>query len=345
MTDWPALLRPLTAVPGISGLEDAAARLTADLLRPYADDVQIDSLASVIARFGPADAPTLAICAHLDTIGLLSKGHITPDALRVVTVGGINLKAAPGTGVRIHTTDTVHDGLIGVRSQHQSGLLADKIPDVTDLYVHVDPAAPIPPGTPITYAPAWLTLGDCIAAPYLDDRAGVAVLLALAAHLRDHPPAHTVYLIATAQEETTCQGAKVALGRLQPRAALFIDGTVSYDTPETARFGEVRLGAGPVLNRFLYIRGLAAWHVHPPLYDHVYATAQAADLPVQIDVMHGLMADSLGAVEHGIPSAVIGIPMRGKHAPLEMLHTADLTATFDLLAAVCARPLPDLARG
>lgn len=345
MTDLRALLRDLTAAPGISGSEDAAAALTADRLRAFTDAVTIDSLANVIARFGPADGPALAVCAHLDSIGFMVKHQPAPDVLRVVTVGGINLKAAPGTAVLIHAEGGSVNGIIGVRSQHQSGIVGDKLPDVPDLYVEIPPGLSIAPGTPITYAPQFIQLGERVAAPYLDDRAGVVSLIALAERLHANPPPLTVYLIATTQEETTCQGAKAALGRLRPDAALFVDGTVTYDTPETARFGAVMLGTGPVLNKFLYIRGLAAWHAHPPLFAHVERTARAAGLPYQMDAVHGLMADSLGAVDHGIPSAVIGLPMRGKHAPLELLDLADLTATIDLLAALCAAELPDLARG
>ena len=61
--------------------------------------------------------------------------------------------------------------------------------------------------------------------------------------------------------------------------------------------------------------------------------------------MDGLIADSKTAVLLGIPSAVIGLPMRSKHAPLEVVHLGDLTQTVDLLVWVVSAPLPSLARG
>jgi endoglucanase len=342
------LLRVLTAVPGISGHEDGIARTVSDYLRPHVDAVWIDPLANVIARIGRDEGARVAICVHLDTVGFLVKRRETspPDAtLRVVTVGGINLKAASGARVEVHTADGTVPGMIGVRSQHQASLAADGTPSMEDLYIHVAAEAPIPVGSMVTYAPQIGTIGSCVVSPYLDDRAGVALLLALAEGLHGKVLPFTLYLIGTTQEETSCQGARVALRAIAPDAACFVDGTVSYDTPETSRYGEVCLGCGPVLTKYLYIRGLAAWHVHPPLWNHVDDLARQHTIRCQNDAVHGLMADSLAAADLGIPSVVIGLPMRSKHAPLEMLDLRDYDAALTLLKMLCTTPLPELSRG
>jgi putative aminopeptidase FrvX len=341
-------LKTLTAIPGISGHEDAIARATAEHLHPVVDAVWIDALANVIARIGTGDGIRVAFCAHLDTIGFLVKrqvGGLGDAALRVVSVGGVNLKAVPGALVDIHTTGGKVPGMIGVRSQHQSALVGDGTPAMEDLFIHVPGQTPIPIGSMVTYTPQFRTIGQTVVSPYLDDRAGVALLIALAERLHGRDLPFTVYLIGTTQEETTAQGARLALRAVAPDAAFFIDGTVSYDTPETNRFGEVYLGSGPVLTRFLYIRGLAAWHAHPRLWQHAYDLAAQHHIKRQIDVTHGLMSDALAAADLGIPSAVIGLPMRSKHAPLEMLDLRDFAAALELLTLLATSPLPDLARG
>ncbi|MCS7070278.1 MAG: M20/M25/M40 family metallo-hydrolase, partial [Anaerolinea sp.] len=341
-------LRALTAIPGISGHEDEVARAVADHLRPVADAVWIDSLANVIARIGTGDGLRIAFCAHLDTVGFLVKrivGGLGDAALRVVSVGGVNLKAVAGALVDVHTPGDKVPGMIGVRSQHQSTLVGDGTPAMEDLFIHVPGQAHIPLGSMVTYTPQFRIIGQTVVAPYLDDRAGVALLIALAERLHGRERPFTVYLIATAQEETTAQGARVALRAVAPDAAFFIDGTVSYDTPETNRFGEVYLGSGPVLTRFLYIRGLAAWHVHPRLWQHAHDLAAQHRIKRQVDVVHGLMSDALAAADLGIPSAVIGLPMRSKHAPLEMIDLRDFDAASELLMLLATTPLPDLARG
>lgn len=341
------LLKTLTAIPGISGHEDTVARVVADHLRPLVDDVHIDSMANVIARIGTGEGARVAVCAHLDSIGFLVKRRVggADGALGVVSIGGINLKAAAGALVDVHTAGGTQTGMIGVRSQHQASLVTDGIPALEDLYIHVADPSAIPIGSMVTYAPQWTTIGSCVVAPYLDNRAGVALLIALAERLQGAALPFTVYLIGTTQEETTCQGARVAMRAVTPDCACFVDGTVSYDTPETSRFGEVALGAGPVLTKFLYIRGLAAWHVHPGLWTHMSDLAAQNGIRTQIDAVHGLMADALAASDLGIPSVVIGLAMRGKHAPLEMLDLRDYDAARDLLALLCTTALPSLSRG
>jgi putative aminopeptidase FrvX len=338
------LLLPLTALPGIAGHEDAVARAMAAHLAPLAAAVQVDALGNVTARFGPqTGAPRLAILAHMDTVGFLVK-QVRPDGtLGLVAVGGVNARALPGAEVRVGNLP----GVISVRSQH----LAESVEPAGDpegLTIQVAPAlaAQIEVTTPVTYAPRAVELGGgLVGSPYLDNRAGCAVLLALAGALAAEPPPCPVLLIGTVQEETTCSGAYHALRVAAPDAALFVDGTLSYDTPETQGLGAVRLGGGPVLTSFLYTRGLNGWHAHPPLRAHLKAVAEAEGIAVQQDAVRGLLSDARVAAWLGLPSALIGLPMRAKHAPLETVHLGDLVAAARLLAATVRRPLPDLSRG
>jgi putative aminopeptidase FrvX len=296
-------------------------------------------LGNVIARFGGGGG-RIAILAHLDTVGLLVKRINSDGTLGVVSVGGVNLKALPGAAVQVGDTP----GLIGVRSQHQAGI-NETIPAMDDLYVQVDGGQTVEITTPVTYMPQVVEMGQHLyASPYLDNRAGCAVLLELVRTLATDMP-NTVYLIGTVQEETTCAGAYRALAAVQPDAAVFVDGTVSYDTPETRGRGSVTLGAGPVLTAFLYTSGLNGWHAHGGLRAHFKQLAQAENMRYQQDAVHGLMSDARVVSWTGTPSALVGLPLRSKHAPLEMIHLNDLVNTSHLLAAFLKQPLPNLKRG
>ncbi|GAB4414270.1 MAG: M42 family metallopeptidase [Anaerolineae bacterium] len=339
-----ALLETLTAIPGLAGHEDAIARALAERLAPLAADVHLDALGNVIAPLrGPADGPRVAVLAHMDTVGLAVKTVSAEGMLRVVPVGGVNLKALPGAAVRVGDVS----GVVGVRSQHQARP-GDETVREDDLYVQVAPEAvtPISVTAPVTYAPQCLRLGEGVfAAPYLDNRASCAALVTLAERLADAPLPCQVTLIGTVQEETTCAGALAALRAVAPDVALFVDGTLSYDTPETRGQGAVTLGGGPVLTSFLYVSGLNGWHAHPGLRAHLLRVAAEAGLPTQQDAIRGLISDARAATWLGIPSAVIGLPLRGKHAPLEMMHLGDLIHAVALLVAALSRPLPVLTRG
>jgi putative aminopeptidase FrvX len=80
------------------------------------------------------------------------------------------------------------------------------------------------------------------------------------------------------------------------------------------------------------------------LRNHLKQSAQQANLPYQEDAVQGLMSDAKAAIPLGIPSAVIGLPMRGKHSAAEMMNRHDLEAAITLLQAALPT-LPPLQRG
>jgi len=333
------LLRELTALSGISGHEDIVIRYMANDFKRFTDDVSIDRLGNVIARFGSGE-PSIAILAHLDTVGFMVKSVNSDGTLRVVSVGGTNLKALPGTAVCVGNAPA----MFGVRSQHLAQPGDGAVNSIEDLYLDVG-GQDIEITTPVTYAPHFMQLGEHLyCSPYMDNRAGCALLLHLA---RTLPPTRvgTVYLIGTVQEETTCVGAFHALQALAPDAAIFVDGTVSYDTPDTRTRGSVALGNGPVLTSFLYVSGLNGWHAHPVLRAHLRQLAGDSHIPFQQDAVHGLMSDSRVTTLLGTPSAIVGLPMRNKHAPLETIHLNDAANAAKLLLGLLQRLLPDLSRG
>lgn len=349
-----ALLNDLVPLGGLAGHEHAVSHaMSRMLVASGADNTTSDTLGNLIARFGPADAPhKIAVLAHMDTVGLMVKQIDTAvGILRVVVVGGVNLKALPGTAVQVWQyteADRVPQlpgipGVIGVRSQHlaQPGDIAI---NAADLYVQIDPAAAadLCPTAPVTFAPQIVRQGDQLySSPHLDNRAGCAVLLALGAWLGRTPRVteqRAVYLIGTVQEETTCAGGLHALRKIAPDQAIFVDGTLSYDTPETQHQGVVRLGGGPVLVAFLYTSGFNGWHADPQYRGHLRQHAQKHTIPYQEDAVHKLMSDARTATWLGIPSALVGIPIRSKHGPLETLFLDDLVHATALLACELNTP-------
>ena len=335
-------LSRLVELPGLAGYEGPIAQALAAEFSQLGLPTRIDPLGNVIAQAGPDSAgPHLAVLAHMDTVGFLVKRIHADRTLGVVAVGGVNVRALPGAAVRVGSIP----GVIGVRSQHLARA-GETPPDIDDLYLQIEPdtAGSIPIATPVTYAPQHIRLGDHLfSASYLDNRAGCAMLLALAESLAAQPPAVPLTLIGTVQEETTGAGALSALNAAAPAMAIFVDGTLSYDTPDTRHLGAVRLGGGPVLTAFLSVSGLNGWHAHPRLRAHLASVAAETGVPVQHDAVRGLMSDARVASWLGIPSALIGLPMRGKHAPLETVHLDDLVFATQLLIATVRRALPDLS--
>lgn len=85
------------------------------------------------------------------------------------------------------------------------------------------------------------------------------------------------------------------------------------------REGRVTLGGGPVLAR--------GANINPVLYDHLRKTATRKKIPVQV-VADGRAtptdADPIQITRAGVAAALVSIPLRYMHTPVEIIAVKDL---------------------
>jgi putative aminopeptidase FrvX len=191
-------------------------------------------------------------------------------------------------------------------------------------------------GTPVTYAPRVHELANGrIAGTAIDDRAGCAVLLALAEARRGAagPPLHLVWSV---QEEHNLRGVLPAATALAPDIAIAVDLMLACDTPEMASRGDLRLGGGPAMSLFSFHgRGtLNGVLPHPALVRLVDTAAATAGLPLQRSVHMGALTD-LSYIQfqgdQGVACLDLGFPVRYSHQATELVDPADLEALVRLL--------------
>jgi putative aminopeptidase len=192
--------------------------------------------------------------------------------------------------------------------------------------------------------------GSRVFTPALDNRAGCAILLELAARLRDRPVACAPWFVFSVQEEFSLRGVLPTARRIKPDVALAVDIAVACDTPDLDRT-EVRLGGGPALSTYSFHgRGTLAGVIpNPRLLGYMESVAEQSGLPVQRNVFFGGLTDGsyVQLENEGIPTLDVGFPTRYTHSAMECCDLADLLATVDLLeAALRAMPADlDLRRG
>jgi putative aminopeptidase FrvX len=204
-------------------------------------------------------------------------------------------------------------------------------------------AAGVRIGDPVVWHPRVLPLhGSRLAGTAVDDRAGCAVLLDLAARRGDWP---TVHLVFSVQEEFNLRGVLPAVRALHPDIALQIDLVLCADTPDMAGRGEVRLGGGPAISLYSFhgrgtLNGLIP---HPALVALAEQAAAAEGLPLQRSAHTGALTETsyvqLEGAE-GIACLDVGFPCRHTHSALEVVDTDDLSALVSLLAGMLARITP-----
>jgi putative aminopeptidase FrvX len=330
-------LQELTSLPGISGHEQAMTEFLHTYFQARWAQVTVDRLGNVAGTYG-SGKPHLAILAHMDTVGMKVKRNISDTLLQALPVGGVNYKALPGTRVLVGD----QPGIVTIRSQHLSGS-NDALMNEQNIWIQTANADQIMPTTPIHYQSQPILMGDLYSDCGLDDRAGCAILCLLADELATNDCPAQVTLIGTVQEETTCLGAVNILRELQPDFAIFVDGTLSYELPEFRSQGSVIPGKGAVFVDHLYVSGLNGWHADPDLNRFLIEIARRSELPYQQDAIRGLMSDARSATQNGIPSALIGIPMSGKHSASETIHLRDMMGILSILktAIQTITDLPD----
>ena len=81
-------LREITAVPGTSGYESPVAQAFYEAFAPFADEISIDPMGSVVAvQRGTGAGPRLLLTAHIDEVGLMTTDVEEDGSVRFMPMG------------------------------------------------------------------------------------------------------------------------------------------------------------------------------------------------------------------------------------------------------------------
>ena len=332
--NYEEVLNRLCGLSGPSGFEQAAAQAARELLEPLVDEVSVNRLGSVLGvrRCGKENAPKLLLDAHLDEIGFIVTGH-QDGFLRFATLGGVDPRMLPDREVTIMTQPPML-GVVACLPPHiQSGSDMDKSIPVSESYIDVglsqeEAEKLIPIGTPITFRGSCFPLGEeLLCGKAMDDRACFAILLDVMERLQGKDLHVDVYVLGSTQEETSSAGAVTAAYGVAPEMCVAVDVTHGA-TPDAKKEETFPLGDGPVVG---VGPNCVRW-----MSDRFTAIAEKLEIPSQIEVMSGHSGTNAWPLQisrEGIATAVLSLPLRYMHTPLEVCSRKDLEETAKLLAA------------
>lgn len=327
-----AFFYEMIATESVSGCELPLQRKIAAYLRSQGVQVNTDYSGNVIASLNDQCPFKVLLCGHADEIGFRVT-HITEQGyLRVTKVGGVPLSLVQNKRVTVLGRERIIGvmGTLGCKSEMQSKV------EFTDLFIDCgfrnreEAQKLVRPGDPVTYTYTIDELqNDCVAGRGLDNRMGVYAVLHALLKARERGANVGIYAAATVGEETTMRGAQWAAESVKPTIAIAVDVSYATDYPGTnpAAYGEISLGGGPILSRCAY--------GNPPIYRALEAAAERLGLSLQYEVSggnSGTDGDRLNLAAHGIPTAVVSIPLRYMHGPSEVGSLRDLDQVVDLLA-------------
>lgn len=332
--DYERVLGQLCALPGPSGFEGPVAEAAAELLRPWMDEVAVDRMGSVVGmrRCGREHAPKLLLDAHLDEIGFIITG-CEEGYLRFAPLGGVDPRMLPDRELTVLTQPPTL-GVVACMPPHiQTREDMDKSLPIKELYLDVglsqeEAQCRIPIGTPAVYRTGCAPLGgDLFCGKALDDRSCFAILLDAAERLYSEPLDVDLYIVGSTQEETHSTGAITAAYGIVPDLCVAVDVTHG-DSPDASKDKTFKLGGGPVIG---VGPNCTRW-----MSRRLERKAEELDMAYQVEVMAGHSGTNgwpLQVSREGVATAVLSLPLRYMHTPVETVSRTDMGNTARLLAA------------
>ena len=317
-----------------SGFEDKVFARAKELLAPYVDEIKTDALGNLLAvkKCGREGAKKLLFDAHMDEVGLIVTG-VEKGFLRFSKIGGVDPRMLPAREIKVLTDPPIF-GVIDTLPPHAlSDEDMDKTIELEKLFIDIgmcdeEAKKRVPPGTYAVYAGGVDELSEnVLCGKSLDDRSCVAVIIKTMEALSEKTPNVDIYCMFSTQEELGCRGAGPGAFGINPDYAIALDVTFA-STPDSKKSEvlEMRkgsaIGVGPSMNR--------------NITNALIKTAEENELPYQLEIMGGSSGTNGWVIQvcgEGITTAVVSLPIRYMHSPVETLDISDAEAIVSLLTA------------
>ncbi len=337
------LLEKLCNAMSVSGDEGEVRRIVLDEVKPFADEVTVDALGSVLVRKKAKSIKTLRVLldAHMDEVGFMIVKDDGDGYYEFRTVGGIDERHLVGKQVIVGKDHT--PGVIGAKPIHltDAGERSHTV-SVESMRIDLGPDGKAKVGDRATFATKFKRVGPSIMSKSIDNRVGVAILIEL---LKNAPYHVELCLAFSVQEEIGLRGAKVAGYHFDPNLAIAVDSTPARDLPdyegrENYSYN-TKLGLGP-----------AIYPAHSPvisdprLVKFLQDVAAKQKIPYQLRQPGGGGTDA-GAIQQvrsGVPVVSVSVPHRYTHSPISISRLDDWKNTLNLLHAALQEMTPILLK-
>ncbi len=347
-----AFLRELMETHSPSGYEQAAQKVIRKEMKKYADEVRTDVHGNVIGVKNPNAKFRVMLAGHCDEIGLMVVFIDDDGFLFFRTIGGIDPALTAGQRVIIHGENGPVVGVIGRKPIHLT--------------------EPEERGKAVKFERQWIDIGaknkkdalkvvalgdtatvdvhllemrnNLVVSKAFDNKAGAFVVTEALRLVSDLTSDIGVYAVSTVQEELGIRGGKTSAHGINPDAGIAVDVGWATDVPAHERVivekfvGDVALGRGPIVQR--------GAHVNPVLGKLIETTAKKRKIPYQIVASPkdpGTDADVIQITRAGVAAALIEVPNRYMHSPVEVVSTVDMENAAKLIAATIQAMKPGMS--
>jgi len=338
-------LKELLSAPSPSGYEQPAQRIFRSYIEPFAK-VTGDVMGNVYG-FIPGssqESPRVMLVGHSDEIGLQIRYIDDKGFLWFSAIGGVDPHLTPGLSVNIHAKNGTVRGVIGKKPIHlMEAKERESVVKLDAQYIDIgavdkkEAEGLVRVGDPVTFAAEFSCLqGERVTARGFDDKAGsfivAEVLRQVSAQAQKLPC--ELYGVSSVQEEIGLRGGTTSCYNVKPDIGICVEVDFATDQPDVERKhnGDVSIGKGPILPR--------GANINHALFELLADTAEREGIPVQftgIPRATGTDANVMQISRGGVATALVKIPLRYMHTPVEVLDLSDLENAVKLISATLLR--------
>jgi len=339
-------LEKMLATPSPSGFEAPVQNVIRERMKPFADDCERDVHGNQWFVLNPGAPLRLMLCGHVDEIALMVRYVDEQGFLWVTKIGGTDALNLWGSRVQIHGKNGPVAGVIGKKPIHHTPPgERGKGPKLEDIFVDIgarnrkEALKRVRVGDPITMAEGYQRLTQELAvARGMDDRIGAFVVFEAFRKVAEaigkgkrkgRKLGCALFAVGSVQEEVGLRGARTSAYTIDPHLGVAVDVGFATDYPGENKkaVGEFKLGSGPILHR--------GPNINNPLAELLESLCEKKKIPYQLSGSGGITGTDAGSIQvsrGGVASALLSIPNRYMHSPVEMVSLADVEHAAELLA-------------
>lgn len=327
-----------------SGYEEEAVSIWRKKARGYTDNVKGDLHGNSIAVINEGKRPKVMLAGHIDEIGLQITHIDEQGFLHFAPIGGWDPQIVQGQRVVIKGKKGIVKGVVGKKPIHLlKGPEREKVVNIDQMHIDIGVSSKkeaedlVDIGAPAVIDSYYDRLqGQTALARGFDNRVGAFIVLETLGELsKDADKLNaSVYAVATVQEEVGLRGAKTSAFGIDPDIGIAVDVTFATDYPgmNKNKFGDIKLGAGPVIAR--------GPNINPKVFELLVKTAEEEKIPYQIEAIPygtGTDANAIQLTRSGVATGLVSVPNRYMHSPCELVNLDDIENIIKLLAGFIRR--------
>lgn len=335
-------LREFMNASSPSGFEEEAAKVFRAYLSGFCAEVKTDVLGNTMGVLNPGAPFRVMLAGHYDEIGF-QVVYISEEGLLYFRPnGGIDKLNVPSTEVEIMTANGKVHGVIGKKPIHLLKPAEREIPpELSDMWIDIGAADRkeaeklVSVGDPVAVCPNFRMMNENrFISKGMDDKVGAFVVAETMRALSKRKLNVTVCGVGTVQEEVGLRGSHTSTFGVDPQVGFAIDVGFATDLPDIPKklLGEIKLGGGPELNRSCDNNVVLGRIIRKIAAKHKIACQETAAHRAS----GGTDAAQMQMTRAGVATALVSIPNRYMHSPVEMCDLRDVEGAVDLLTETIA---------